>query len=162
MRHEKRGFKVGLLVLGCGLLLGQSLAAQEQAAKTKKTPPPSPQELEPEAAWLQPIPVPVDPELEAQLFELQDALRAVHQQIVRRKRILTDAQDEAAKARLLTEIDSLRTERDEIESLLHQLVNEARASERTAIDEALANVRMLEWRREQLDRREEIIRDRQE
>ncbi|MBI3011753.1 MAG: hypothetical protein HYY58_04630, partial [Candidatus Omnitrophica bacterium] len=86
----------------------------------------------------------------------------LHEQVVRRKRLVADAQDEAAKARLLGEIDSLRTERDEIESLLHQLVNEARASERTAIDEALANVRMLEWRREQLDRREEIIRDRQE
>ena len=148
MRLEKRGLKVGLLVLGCGLLLGQGLAAQEQ--------------LEPEASWLQPIPVPADPELEAQLYELQGALKAVHEQIVRRKRLVADAQDEAAKARLLGEIDSLRTERDEIEALLHQLVNEARASERTAIDEALANVRMLEWRREQLDRREEIIRDRQE
>ncbi|MBI3021571.1 MAG: hypothetical protein HYY90_00150 [Candidatus Omnitrophica bacterium] len=162
MRLETRRLTVGLLVVGFGLLVGQRLEAQEQAAKTKKTPPPSPQELESEAPWMQPIPVPADPELEAQLYELQDALKAIHEQIVRRKRILADAQDETAKATLFAEIDSLRTERDEIESLLHQLVNEARASERTAIDEALANVRMLEWRREQLDRREEIIRDRQE
>ena len=112
-------------------------------------------------SWLKPIPVPADPELEEQLVEVQDALKALNEQVVRRKQIVNETTDPVAKTTLLNEIDTLRTERDKLEALLHALVNEARASERTAIDEALERARGLERAREYWQRKEESIRDRQ-
>jgi len=56
----------------------------------------------------------------------------------------------------------LRKEREDLEALLHDLVEEARASERTEIDEALARVRWLERQQEQWYKKEELLRDRQE
>ena len=112
--------------------------------------------------WLEPMPVPFDQELEEQIVEIQDALSEIHKQMVRRKAILERSPDAASKAALYDQLEALRKERNNLEALLQDLVEEARASEKTAIDEALARVRWLERRREQLEQREELIRDRQE
>jgi hypothetical protein len=119
-------------------------------------------ELEVEEPWVELYPVPADPELEAQIKEVQEALGTVHKQMVRRKDALNKTQDPTTKAKLLEEFDRLRRERDDLEALLHDLVEEAKLSERTAIDEALARARWLERRQEYQEKKEETIRDRQE
>lgn len=141
-------------MLVCAALLG---AGADVALAQERSP--SSQEGQP---WLEPMPVPADPELESQIEELQQALATLHQQIVRRKDALTRVEDPAKKATLFEELEALRNEQREVEALLRELVDEAKLSERTAIDEALAGARWLERRREQLDQREELIRDRQE
>ena len=108
------------------------------------------------------IPVPTDPELEEQIQEVQNALSTIHQQIVRRKDTLGKAQDSATKTTLSDEIASLHKERDDLEALLHALVDEAKLSQQTAIDEALAHARWLERQQEDWQRKEEVTRDRQQ
>jgi hypothetical protein len=151
---------VGLLG-GLLLLLIDPLAADESPQQTSPTPPPAeaPQSTEP---WLEPIPVPADPELEAQIQEVQAALGAIHQQMVRRKETLQKTADAATKANLYDELERLRRERDDLEALLHDLVEEAKRSERTVIDEALARARWLERQDQYREQREELIRDRQQ
>ena len=62
---------------------------------------------------------------------------------------------------LYQELEALRKERGDLEALLHDLADEARMSERTAIDEALARARWLERQQEQWSQKEELLRDRQ-
>ena len=147
----------GVVVLALGIGCGQAGEAQEPAQQS--SPGESVELTEP---WLEPMPVPFDKELEEQIVEIQDALSEVHKQMVRRKAILERSPDAASKAALYDQLEALRKERNNLEALLQDLVEEARASEKTAIDEALARVRWLERRREQLEQREELIRDRQE
>jgi predicted nucleic acid-binding Zn-ribbon protein len=111
---------------------------------------------------MEPLPVPADPELEKQIQEVQEALGAIYQQMVRRKDALKKATDAATKAALYDEFERLRKEREDLEALLHDLVDEARLSEQTAIDEALARARWLERQQEYHAQKEELIRDRQE
>lgn len=147
----------GVVVLALGIGLGQVGEAREPAQQS------SPGEsLELAEPWLEPMPVPFDPELEEQIVEVQGALSEIHKQMVRRKASLERTPDAASKAALYDQLEALRKERKHLEALLQDLVDEARASEKTAIDEALAKVRWLERRREQLEQREELIRDRQE
>lgn len=142
------GWLVGLLVWNAaGALLAQEPATNEEEL------------VQP---WLEPIPTPADPELEEQIHEVQDALDAINRQIVRRKDAVIKTEDAAAKAKLYEELDLLRRERNELASLLNDLVEEARVSERTAIDEALARARWLERQQEQWYQKEELIRDRKE
>ncbi|MBI3320991.1 MAG: hypothetical protein HYZ91_01840, partial [Candidatus Omnitrophica bacterium] len=121
----------------------------------------APNELELNEPWLEAIPVPTDPELEAQIKEIQEALGAIYQQMVRRKEALLNASDPAAKTVLYEELEQLRKERKNLEALLHELIDEAKVSERTAIDEALARARWLERRQEYWEQKEELLRDRQ-
>ncbi|MDP3723743.1 MAG: hypothetical protein Q8R91_09655 [Candidatus Omnitrophota bacterium] len=121
-----------------------------------------PASTEPTESWLEPIPIPADPELEEQIQEVQEALSTIHRQMVRRKEALHNTQDAATKASLYEEMERLRKEREDLEALLHDLVEEARISERTEIDEALARVRWLERQQEQWYQKEELLRDRQE
>ena len=139
-------------MFGCLLGAGLSYAADS----------PSETSPSPEEPWLEPIPTPLDYELEAQIKEVQEALGAIHTQMVRRKELLNKTDDPTRKAVLYDELERLRKEREELESLLHQLVDEAKQSERTAIDEALARARWLERRQEYWEQKEELIRDRQE
>lgn len=106
--------------------------------------------------------MPADPELEEQIQEVQEALNTLYQQTVRRKEALKKTQDVAQKAKLYEELEALRKEDEELEALLHDLVEEAQISEQTAIDEALARARWLERQQDYLQQREELIRDRQE
>ncbi len=140
-----------------------SLRAEEPSqGKTEPTPAFVSEGLVVEEPWLEPMPIPADPELEAQIQEVQEALSTIHTQMVRRKDALGKTQDPATKARLLEEFERLRQEREDLEALLHDLVDEAKISEQTAIDEALAKARWLERQREYQEQREELIRDRQE
>jgi hypothetical protein len=128
----------------------QPLAAQTAASEELEEP------------WLEPMPVPFDPELEEQIQEVQDGLSTIHQQMVRRKDALREAPDATTKARLFEELEALRKERKELEALLNDLVEEAKVSERTAIDEALSRTRWLERQQEYWEKKEELLRDRQE
>ena len=115
-----------------------------------------------ELRWIEALPIPADPELENQIKEVQDALSAIYQQMVRRKEALQKIQDPTAKAKLYEEFERLRKEREELEKLLHDLVDEAKLSEQTAIDEALARARSIERQQEYQAQKEELIRDRQQ
>ncbi len=151
---KQQGGVMGLVIAVASLTTSEILLAQQ----------PAPQQAQEEADawWVKPLPVPADPELEQQILEVQDALSAIHQQTVRRKEVLKKTQDPATKATLYEELEALRKERQGLEAILHDLVEEAKASERTAIDEALAHAQWLERQQEYWDRKEELIRDRQE
>ena len=141
-----------------------ALAAEDYAPNQNKQPAATsvPEELKVEEPGMQAIPVPADPELEHQIKEVQDGLRTIYQQMVRRKEALKTAQDPAAKAALYDEFERLRRVREELEALLHDLVDEAKLSQRTAIDEALARARWFEHQQESWEKKEDLIRDRQQ
>lgn len=154
MRHrelQRAGLHAGL-VLG---LLTTPLGAQEAPTQQPEADAPV------EERWLEPMPIPADPELEEQIHEVQDALEAINRQIVRRKDALGKSDDSAAKTKLYEELDALRKERAELDALLDDLVEEAKTSERTAIDEALSRARWLERQQDYWSQREELLRDRQ-
>ena len=150
---DARWAAVALAVLMGGLTLGETGFAAEEPAQ------PVAMDEEP---WMEPLPVPFDPELEALIKEVQEALHTVHQQMVRRKELVKQTQDPAAKASFYDELERLRKERAELQGILNKLVEEARISELTEIDEALARARWLEQREERWEKKEELIRDRQE
>ena len=159
-----------LCVAGLSLASGSSLQAAEppsplpsthQDQRASVATPPA-EDAEQNTSHLRVIPVPADPELEAQLKEVQEALQTVHEQLVRRKQLVKGAVDPTAKANLYQEIEQLRMEHDKLGALLNDLVNEARASERTMIDEALTRARWLERQQESWQRKEESLRDRQQ
>lgn len=131
-------------------MLASPLLAQEPPAE------------EPTEPWLQPYPVPADPELEEQIVEIQQALGAINRELVRRNEAVEKTADAAEKNKLYDELDLLRKEHRSLEALLNDLVDEAKASERTEIDEALARVRWLERQQEQWYQKEELTRDRKE
>ena len=147
-----------ILVLGIGLWPIGSLCAENAST----TPTPSPEETEDTTPWLEPIPTPTDPALELQIKEVQEALTTIHTQMLRRKERLRATPDASMKAALYDELEALRKEREDLEALLHNLVDEARLSERTAIDQAIARAKWLEQQQEQWIRKEESIRDRQQ
>lgn len=152
------------VLIFCGLVMcGLGIASPAHAEPQEPGTPASALAADSEdASWLASMPVPADPELEAQIEELQSALTALHKEMVRRKDALGKTQDPARKTQWYEELETLRKERGELEALLHALVEEARISEQTAIDEALARARWLERQQERQQQKEEIIRDRQE
>ena len=156
-RGSIRTICLGLVALGLTFVARGVLAAEEPAA----TAPAQDDESELVQPWVEPIPVPFDPELEALIEEVQDGLKTIHRQMVRRKESVDQTQDPATKAAGYEELEALRKERDELRGLLNKLVEEAKISELTEIDEALARARWLEQREERWEKKEEIIRDRQ-
>ena len=148
----------GIVVVSAGL------GCAEERVSKPATPPKSVSSDEfkvEEPNWMQAIPVPADVELERQIKEVQEALGAIYKEMVRRKEALKKEQDPAAKATLFDEFERLRKEREDLEKLLHDLVDEAKLSEQTEIDAALARARWLERQQEYQQQKEEIIRDRQ-
>lgn len=141
------------LMLAVGLLAANPLCAQE--------PPQTPPAEDATEAWLQPYPVPADSELEEQIVEIQQALGAINRELVRRNEAVEKTEDPAAKTKLYDELDLLRKERRSLEGLLDELIDEAKASEQTEIDEALARARWLERQQDQWYQKEEQLRDRQ-
>ena len=115
-----------------------------------------------EKLWMRALPVPADPELEQQIKELQEALGTIDTQMVRRKDLLQKTQDPATKTSLYEELERLRKEREALEKLLHDLIDEAKVSEQTAIDQALTRARWLERQQESWEKKEELLRDRQQ
>ena len=154
---ERAGRVVALLIVGGLLLFLPRVDAAESPAPADSTT----QETQQTQSWLEPYPVPADPELEKQITELQEALGAINKELVRRKQAVQTAQEATVKAKLYEDIETLRKEQNALDALLRDLIDEARASEWTAIDEALARVRWLERKQEYHDRTEEILRDRQ-
>ena len=150
---------VGMLVWAATAFLAGPLGAEPPSSTSQPTSRDT--EVE-EPRWMEAMPVPADPELEEQIVEIQKALKAIYQQMVRRKEVLKKTQDPAAKATLYDEFERLRKEREDLEKLLHDLVDEAKLSEQTEIDAALARARWLERQQEYRDQKEEIIRDRQQ
>lgn len=103
-----------------------------------------------------------DQELQYQILKINDALEELHQKMAVRKKAIQIAPSDARKATLYAELDGLRKEHDMLERLLHDLVDEAQATEWTKVDEALKRVRDLERYQEKQQRREDVLRDRQE
>ena len=158
MRSRVNGMKVVLLVWAAAALLASPVGAEQPSAAKQ----PSPKKTEAaEPRWMETLPVPADPELEKQIVEVQDALKAIYQEMVRRKEVLKKTQDPATKATLYDEFERLRKEREDLEKLLHDLVDEAKLSEQTEMDAALARARWLERQQEYQQQKEENIRDRQ-
>ena len=151
----------GLLAISLSVLLSSCVHAQKSSRNTPRTTTISSSDKELAQPWLEPIPICADPELEAQIQEVQNALTAIGKEMVRHKDALNKAQDPTANSKLADEVEALRKERKELEALLHDLVDEAKLSEQTAIDEALARARWLERQQEYYDKKEESIRDRQ-
>lgn len=156
---RQRSWLIGAGILGISFVSGGLFAQEEPKEPAAEVVGETSAEDQP---WLKLIPVPADPELEEQIQEIQGALESIHKQMVRRKELLNTTLDSTAKATLYSELDMLRKERDDLEGLLHDLVEEAKLSERTAIDEALARARWLERQQESWEKKEELIRDRQE
>jgi len=152
------GLLSGILCSFSGWLDAEELSSR----KSESAKGPSQGELKIEKRWVEPIPVPADKELEDQIKEVQDALSAIYEQMVRRKEVLKKTQDAAGKATLYDELERLRKEREDLEALLHDLVDEAKLSEQTTIDAALAHARWLEREQEYQQQKEELIRDRQQ
>jgi hypothetical protein len=148
------------MVLGCRPLIAEE--PRRTAVSVSPSSKHSSQDATVKSSWVEPIPIPADPELEAQIKEIQKALIAIEQQMVRRKDAVEKAEDAAQKARWYDELELLRKERRALEALLNDLIEEAKASERTEIDEALARVRWLEQRQERWYEKEQLIRERQE
>lgn len=102
-----------------------------------------------------------DETLKEQIVKVTEGLEQIHQEMAIRRRAIQTETDEMKKAALYGELDGLRKEHDLMERLLHELVDEATATEWTAIDEALSRVKAIERYQEREYRREEVIRDRQ-
>ena len=102
-----------------------------------------------------------DPVLKEQIVKVGEAIGQLHEQMAQKRRAIQAAADQAEKSTLYAELDVLRKEHDMLEGLLHELVEEARATEWTKVDEALSRVEEIRRRREYEERREEVLRDRQ-
>lgn len=137
-------------VLGCTVGLLQPAAAQD--------PPANEEEPHEHAVTV----VTEDLVLSEQIASVTDALEKLHRQITQRKKALQAAATDLQKASLYAELDGLRKEHDMLERLLHELVEEATATEWTKVDEALRRVRGLERYQEKQQRREDVLRDRRE
>lgn len=103
-----------------------------------------------------------DRELQEQILKINDALEGLHQQMAVRKKALQAATSDARKAALYVELDGLRKEHNMLERLLHDLVEEAQATEWTVVDEALKRARAAERSQERAVQREENLRERTE
>ena len=103
-----------------------------------------------------------DPELKEQIVKVEGVLGDLHTDMTQRRNAIKQETDPAKKAALYAELDKIRRERDTLERILHELVEEATATEWTKIDEALKRARTIEKYQERAYRREEVIRDRQQ
>ena len=103
-----------------------------------------------------------DEVLKEQLLKVDGVLTELHQRIAQRRLELRGATDEARKAALYSELDGLRKEWNMLERLLHDLVEEAQATQWTAIDEALRRAKSFERYQERTYQREENIRERKQ
>lgn len=103
-----------------------------------------------------------DAVLKEQIRRVNDGLAELHMQLAARRKALQQETDPAKKSALYSELDGLRKEHDMLERLLHELVEEARATEWTQIDEALRKIKSYERRQEHSYEKEEALRERQQ
>lgn len=102
-----------------------------------------------------------DPVLKEQIVKVHEVLVSLHTQMAQRRQRLQQTTDETQRVGLYAELDGLRMEHDLLERLLHELVDEAKATEWTAIDEALQRAKRFERAQERTYKREEDLRERQ-
>ncbi len=102
-----------------------------------------------------------DTDLRTQIVKIDQALEDLHTQMAHRRKAIQLEIDPAKKTALYSELDEMRKNRDTLEQILHELVEEAKATEWTKIDEALKRSRKFEQYQEKAYRREEAIRERQ-
>lgn len=103
-----------------------------------------------------------DTVLKEQIVKVTEGLRTIHDEMARRRKAIQAETDGARRAALYAQLDAVRKEHDALEDLLHDLVEEARATEWTKIDEALRRARAVERYEERRYRQEEVLRDRQQ
>jgi hypothetical protein len=103
-----------------------------------------------------------DPVLKEQILKVHEGLEVIHQELATRRQAIRQETDEARRAVLYAELDGLRKEHEMLERLLHDLIEEARATEWTKIDQALKEVRDIERYQDRVYRKEEVLRDRQQ
>ena len=103
-----------------------------------------------------------DPVLKEQIVKVTEGLEQLHEQMAQRRQALNASIDEVQKTALYAELDGLRKEHDMLERLLHELVDEATATEWTKIDEALKRARRFEWSQEEAYQKEENLRERKQ
>lgn len=103
-----------------------------------------------------------DAVLKEQIQKVNESLTTLHQEMSARRRAIQREADPGRKAALYAELDGLRKEHDMLERLLHDLVDEARATEWTKIDEALRRIKPHERRQEKSYEKEEALRERQQ
>lgn len=103
-----------------------------------------------------------DPVLKEQIAKVTEGLQTLHRHMAQRRQAIQKETDAVRKAALYVELDGLRREHDALERLLHELVEEAKSTEWTTIDEALKRVRPTERYNEKETRKEEVLRDRRE
>ena len=135
--------------------------SSETQAKPSETETPVQYTQTPEP-WLDTILVPQDRELEKQIKEVQDSIFTLHQQMVRRKLTLSETDGVEDRNELMQEIELLTKERDMLEGILHDMVDEARATEWTVIDQALERSRKLEFLLDLEEIKEEAVSDRRD
>jgi len=150
MAIPMRRLSVGIMILVAVFSLDSLFMTRESLSE----------ESEFEEPGMEILSVSADPELEEQIEEIQDALTFLHKDIARHKEALHKTEYTATQTTLQAQLDSLLEERDTLESLLYQLVDEAKASEWTAVDKVLRRAEREERQQERLERREEIIQDR--
>lgn len=102
-----------------------------------------------------------DPVLKEQIVKVEQALEGLHQQMAQSREMIRQAAGEAQQAAAYAQLDGLRRQHDMLEGLLHDLVEEATATEWTKIDAALQAARSYERVQEHAYRKEEALRDRQ-
>lgn len=152
-----------VILSAAGCIARNNMVARRPTARKDNTAQALPSDaMEGKQSWVKPIAVPADAELEKQIWEVQDALKTIAEQMVRHKDALEKTQDLATRETLADGFERLRKEREGLEKLLHALTDEAKLSEQTTIDEALARARWLEQQQERWQQEEEGIRDRQQ
>jgi len=103
-----------------------------------------------------------DEQLKQQILKINEAVGQIYEQMAQKRRALNAAPSETQKAALYAELDGLHKERNMLERLLHDLVEEAKATEWTKIDEALKRAKAFERYQERVYQKQEVIRERQQ
>ena len=96
--------------------------------------------------------------LRNQIDKVSGALQEVNQEMARARKANQKAPPDVPRAALLKELDRLRKERDDLESLLHQLVETGQATG----DETIKRVRRFERSQERLNKSQESLRERRD
>jgi predicted nucleic acid-binding Zn-ribbon protein len=156
VEHEPRIVLLGKAVLPVCILLCSPFLALAAEEPPSSVPEESRPHVDPTAINTE------DEDLKEQIFKVNDALEELHQQIAQQRKQIQAVGTDAERAGLYARLDALRKEHDMLERLLHELVDEARATEWTKVDEALKRVRGLERYQEKQQRREDVLRDRRE
>lgn len=152
MRAHRLFWTAGILwgLLGAGFTLADETS-------------PAPEEETAEGLYKEAVTVSTEDQvLKEQLLKVASILQETHQKMTQRRRELQQTTDQTRKTALYTELDGLRKERDMLERLLHDLVEEATATEWTAIDEALRRAKSFERHQEKAYQKEENLRERKQ